>query len=115
MLERLTGDNVIAIQESSVNINGRTYGSVADLPAPIRWLFELAKRQAAVDRGEAIEQREVIAVFVAGAVIVGGAWLIVHMDPGSKSQGGAFYVMLGILVVLLWVGGVFVNIYWRRK
>jgi hypothetical protein len=140
VLGRLTGDNVIGIKETSISINGLTYKGLADLPTPIRWLFDYAQRQAAADRGEftepsgtPLEGRErwlraldttqytlgtflqVIVAFLAGVVIVGGTWLIVNMDAGSKGQGGAFYVMLGILLALGWLAGIFLNIWWRRR
>ena len=140
VLGNLTGNNVIAVEESSITLNGKNFPSIADLPPSVRWLFEYAQRQAAADRGEFIEPSaapsegrewwlraldstqytlgtilQVITGFIAGAVIVGGVWLIVHMDAGSKSQGGGFYVMLGVLAALLWVGGIFMNLWWRRQ
>ncbi|MDQ3207108.1 MAG: hypothetical protein M3Q37_00715 [Gemmatimonadota bacterium] len=140
VLERLTGNNVIGIKESSISINGLPFKSLADLPTSVRWLFDYAQRQRAADLGESVEPSgtksegrerwlraldstqytlgtflQVIAAFLAGVVIVGGVWLIVHMDEGSKGQGGAFYVMLVILVALGWLAGIFMNIWWRRR
>ena len=140
VLERLTGDNVIGIKETSISINGLPFKSLADLPTPIRWLFEYAQRQRAADLGESVEPLgtpsegkerwlraldstqytlgtflQMIAAFLAGVVIVGGIWLVRNMDEGSKGQGGQFYVMLGILLALGWLAGIFLNVWWRRR
>ncbi|HZA53286.1 MAG TPA: hypothetical protein VE616_03465, partial [Candidatus Udaeobacter sp.] len=42
ILERGAAGNVIAIQQSSITIDGREYKTVGDMPAVVRRLFELA-------------------------------------------------------------------------
>jgi hypothetical protein len=44
------GGNVIAIQQSSINFNGKEYGSVGEMPAIVRRLFEMAMNQADANR-----------------------------------------------------------------
>jgi hypothetical protein len=46
ILERGAKGNVIAIQQSSINFNGREFKSVGEMPAVVRGLFELAMGQA---------------------------------------------------------------------
>ena len=50
ILERGAAGNVIAIQQSSITINGREYKTVGDMPAVVRRLFELAVGQADANR-----------------------------------------------------------------
>jgi hypothetical protein len=46
ILERGAKGNVIAIQQSSINFNGREFKSVGEMPAVVRGLFEMAMGQA---------------------------------------------------------------------
>lgn len=46
ILESGGAGNVIAIQQSSITVNGREYKSVGEMPAVVRRLFELAMNQA---------------------------------------------------------------------
>src|SRR5919106_1652892 len=46
ILERGAAGNVIAIQQSSINFNGREFKSVGEMPAVVRGLFEMAMGQA---------------------------------------------------------------------
>ncbi|HZA56378.1 MAG TPA: hypothetical protein VE616_19195 [Candidatus Udaeobacter sp.] len=50
ILERGAAGNVIAIQQSSITIDGREYKTVGDMPAVVRRLFELAVGQADANR-----------------------------------------------------------------
>jgi hypothetical protein len=50
ILERGGAGNVIAIQQSSINFNGREYKSVGEMPAVVRRLFEMAMGQADANR-----------------------------------------------------------------
>src|SRR4029450_7816376 len=50
ILERGGAGNVIAIQQSSINFNGREYKSVGEMPAIVRRLFEFAMSQADANR-----------------------------------------------------------------
>jgi hypothetical protein len=63
------------------------------------------RRQQLLDGLERVEQSVARAMLVLLAAAVGivlavGGWIITHMDAGSKSQGGQFYVGLCVLVVL---------------
>jgi hypothetical protein len=64
-----------------------------------------SQRQALLDGLGRVEQSlarlmlVLLAVAVAIVLVVGG-WIIAHMDAGSKSQGGQFYVGLYVLVAL---------------
>jgi len=50
IMERGGAGNVIAIQQSSINFNGREYKSVGEMPAIVRRLFEMAMGQADANR-----------------------------------------------------------------
>ena len=50
ILERGGVGNVIAIQQSSINFNGREYKSAGEMPAIVRRLFEFAMSQADANR-----------------------------------------------------------------
>jgi hypothetical protein len=50
ILERGAAGNVIAIQQSSINFNGREFKSVGEMPAVVRGPFEFAMRQADANR-----------------------------------------------------------------
>jgi hypothetical protein len=50
VLERGAKGNVIAIQQSSINFNGKEYKSVGEMPAIVRRLFEMAMNQADANR-----------------------------------------------------------------
>ena len=50
ILERGAKGNVIAIQQSSINFNGKEYKSVGEMPAIVRRLFEMAMGQADANR-----------------------------------------------------------------
>lgn len=127
--------NVLGIQQSSITVNGRTFENVGDLPRPVRWLFEYARRQAAADRqvskappgNEPLLKTldsatsilgtllQVVSAFLAGGLIIFGIWMIVHMDASSRSQGGAVYVGIGVLVAVAWLVGTIVSVARGRK
>jgi hypothetical protein len=52
ILERGGAGNVIAIQQSSINFNGREYKSTGEMPAIVRRLFEMAMGQADANRND---------------------------------------------------------------
>jgi hypothetical protein len=54
VLERGGAGNVIGIQNSSITVNGKTYGSVAEMPALVRFLYEQAMGQLDPDRAGAL-------------------------------------------------------------
>jgi|1185.fasta_scaffold99605_3 hypothetical protein len=44
-----------------------------------------------------------------------GIWIILHMDTGSRSQGGAFYVGIGVVIALAWTVGCLIRLSLRRR
>ena len=52
---------------------------------------------------------------VAVTVLVGGVYIMLNMDAGSRSQGGRFYVAIIILVVLGALAGQFMQLLRRRR
>jgi hypothetical protein len=54
VLERGGAGNVIGIQNSSITVNGKTYGSVGEMPALVRFLYEQAMRQLDPNRAGAL-------------------------------------------------------------
>jgi hypothetical protein len=50
ILERGAAGNVIGIQHSSITVNGRTFSSVGEMPAPVRRLYEQAMGQVDANR-----------------------------------------------------------------
>jgi hypothetical protein len=57
----------------------------------------------------------VVLAAAAGAVIVFGSWMITHMNASERSQGGVFYVGLGMIVVLGAIAGQLISLWWRRQ
>lgn len=126
------GRNVVAVHQSAITFKS-PLGSVSGaLPPSLGWLGELAGRLGERAEGEvpkAPPEAErlvsgldsttsalgnlllIIAGVVAGAAIVGAAWIIIHMDEGSRSQGGAFFVGAGALLVLGWAVSMMVKLY----
>lgn len=114
--------NILGVQQSSLTINGR---NVNDLPEPVKSLLGYAARQAGADSGVPARTPEqarllesldatssilgtllfVVSAFAAGAVLVVGIWMIVHMDASSRSQGGVFYVGLVVAIAVAWLVG----------
>jgi hypothetical protein len=115
---------------SSITINGRPIEDIGKLSRPLQWLVrsmldytvrEAAGNLAAVAPPTPEQARllrsldatrsvlgSILRALSAGAalvVIVVGVWMIVHMDPASRSQGGGVY--LGILVAMgvVWLVG----------
>jgi hypothetical protein len=58
---------------------------------------------------------QMLGLFVAGGVIVGGLWIIANMDERSRTQGGAFYIGLAMVVALGWAGGIVVSAHRSRS
>jgi hypothetical protein len=54
VLERGGTGNVIGIQNSSITVNGKTYGSVGEMPALVRFLYEQAMGQLDPNRAGAL-------------------------------------------------------------
>ena len=44
-----------------------------------------------------------------------GIWVIVHMDASSRSQGGALYVGIGVVIALAWMVGSLIGLGLRRQ
>jgi hypothetical protein len=127
------------MQRPSLTINGRPIENLRDLPGPLRWLvgslLEYCTHQAVTDRVVPAlppeKQRllktldattnvlgtllQVVSALLAGGLIVVGIWVILHMDASSRSQGGAFYVGIAILVAVAWLVGIVVNQVRRKR
>jgi hypothetical protein len=54
ILEHGGAANVIGIQNSSITVNGKTYGSVGEMPALVRFLYEQAMGQLDPNRAGAL-------------------------------------------------------------
>jgi hypothetical protein len=54
VLERGGAGNVIGIQNSSITVNGKTYGSVGEMPALVRFIYDQAMGQLDPDRAGAL-------------------------------------------------------------
>jgi hypothetical protein len=167
VLERGGAGNVIGIQNSSITVNGKAYGSVGEMPALVRFIYDQAMGQLDPNRAgapgapgvlgalaalgapsapdapegslpkvssepapavdepfmRALDQTEsvlstilvILLAAAAGAVIVFGSWMITHMSASERSQGGALYVGLAMVVVLGAIAGGFINLWWRRR
>jgi len=127
--------NVRGLQQSSITVNGRTVDNVKDLPLPVRWLLGYMVRQVATKQGlEAAPPANApllrqldAATSVLGTVVYTlsallgaglatiGIWVILHMDASSRSQGGAFYVGIGVVIALAWMVGSLVSLGLRRR
>jgi hypothetical protein len=126
--------NLLGLPKSSITVNGRTVDNVKDLPLPVRWLLTYMVRQVARRaRGAAppanaprLRQFDATtsvlgtvlytlsALMGAGLATI-GIWVIVHMDASSRSQGGAFYVGIGVVIALAWMVGSLVGLGLRRR
>ena len=51
----------------------------------------------------------------AGAVIVFGTWMISHMSPSERSQGGRMYVGFGMVIVLGAITSQLIKLWHRRQ
>jgi hypothetical protein len=126
--------NVLGLQQSSITVNGRTIDNVKDLPLPVRWLLTYMVRQvakqapgAAPPANAPLLRRLDAATGVLGTVLYTlsalmgaglaaiGIWIILHMDASSRSQGGAFYVGIGVAIALAWMVGSLVSLGLRRR
>ncbi len=128
-------ENVVNVHHSTFTLKGLGASSEGTLPPALGWLAGLANRHTRPERAApqeppgtdgllgALDSTErvlglalqVVAMFVAGGVIVGGAWIIVNMDQGSRSQGGAFYIGLAMVIALGWAVGMIVSALRRRS
>jgi len=126
--------NVLGLAQSSITVNGRTVDNVKDLPLPVRWLLTYMVRQVAkqapgaapVANAPLLRQLDsatsvlgtvlytLSALMGAGLATI-GIWVIVHMDASSRSQGGAFYVGIGVVIALAWMVGSLVSLGMRRR
>ena len=126
--------NVLGLAQSSITVNGRTVDNVKDLPLPVRWLLTYMVRQVAKQAPGAAPVADVpllrrldSATSVLGTVLYTlsalmgaglatiGIWAIVHMDASSRSQGGALYVGIGVVIALAWMVGSLVSLGMRRR
>lgn len=57
---------------------------------------------------------KIVLIAAAVAVTFGGALILMNLDAGSRSQGGAFYVVLGTVLVLGWLLGSYMSVSRRR-
>lgn len=127
--------NALGLQQSSITVNGRTVDNVKDLPLPVRWLLTYMVRQVATKQdpkatpaanAPLLRQLDAAtsvlgtilytlsALMGAGLATI-GIWVIVHMDASSRSQGGAFYVGIGVAIALAWMVGSLVRLGLRRR
>jgi hypothetical protein len=51
----------------------------------------------------------------AGGVLAGGIWMITHMDASSRTQAGALFVGIGMLVALACIAGMYISIEMRLR
>jgi hypothetical protein len=51
----------------------------------------------------------------AGGLVAGGVWMISHMDASSRSQAGDIFVVIGVLVALACIAGIYISIEMRLK
>ena len=126
--------NVLGLAQSSITVNGRTVDNVKDLPLPVRWLLTYMVRQvarrapgAAPAANAPLLRQLDSATSVLGTVLYTlsalmgaglatiGIWAIVHMDASSRSQGGALYVGIGVVIALAWMVGSLVSLGMRRR
>ena len=58
---------------------------------------------------------QILLVIAAGGVVAGGVWMISHMDASSRSQAGDMFVVIGVLVALGCIAGMYISITMRLK
>lgn len=126
--------NALSVTQASITINGRTIEDVRNLPGPMRWLVSsllgYTIREATADHAAAVVPPEqatflktldatsrvlktlllALSAFAAAALIVVGIWMIGHMDASSRSQGGAFYVGILVVIAVAWLVGTLVSL-----
>jgi hypothetical protein len=126
--------NVLGLAQSSITVNGRTVDNVKDLPLPVRWLLTYMVRQVAkqapgaapVANAPLLRQLDsatsvlgtvlyTLSALVGAGLATIGIWSIVHMDASSRSQGGPFYVGIGVVIALAWMVGSLVSLGMRRR
>lgn len=129
------GRNVVGVHQSSITFKGPFGATTGGLPGPLGRLVEAAAGRLGAEGGgdrdagredigrtmEALDSTTsaaasvllVIAGVVAGAVSVGAIWLILNMDEGSRSQGGAFYIGAGALLIVAFAVALIVRMYRR--
>jgi hypothetical protein len=124
----------IGIEGAAITINGRTIENIGSLPKPLRWLvnsmLEHAVGEAAtLQRSNAPTPEQArmlrsldatstalrtllltLSAGAAGALVALGIWIMVHMDAGSRSQGGNFYVGILVLLAFAWLVGSIVSL-----
>ena len=126
--------SLLGLPQSSITVNGRTVDNVKDLPRPVRWLLTYMVRQVAkqppgaapaantpllrqLDAATSVlgtVLHTLSALMGAGLATI-GIWVIVHMDASTRSQGGAFYVGIGVVIALAWMVGSLVSLGMRRR
>jgi len=126
---------VTGLLQTSITVNGRTVDDVKNLPFPMRWLLGFAVRQVSSSQlpgapppakppqlrpldtatGVLGTVLYMLSAFMAAALAAIGIWMIVHMDASSRSQGGAFYLGIGVVIALAWLVGSLVNLGLRGR
>ena len=132
--------NVIGFQQTSITVNGRPVENLNDVPLPLRLLMGYAVRRIAdtplpdTPRPEspppansALLRRlddtsnalgmllyGISALAGAGLAII-GIWIILHLDAASRSEGGAFYLGIGVVIALAWTVGSLIRLALRRR
>jgi phage-related protein len=127
--------NVAGLPPSSITVNGRSVENLRDLPRPVQWVLGYALRRvtpqleaeaARPTRDPLVRQLDATAgglrtvlylmsTFMAAGLATIGIWVIVHMDASSRSQGGAFYVGIGVAIALAWMVGSMISLVLRRR
>ena len=126
--------NALGLPQSSITVNGRTVDNVKDLPRPVRWLLTYMVRQVArrasgaapaanapllrqIDSASSLLGTVLytLSAHMGAGLATIGIWVILHMDAAARSQGGAFYVGIGVVIALAWMVGSLVSLGLRRR
>jgi hypothetical protein len=131
----LEGKRNVTGFETSISVNGRPVENLNDLPLPLRLLMGYAIRRVAATplpesrppASGALLRRLDATSNALGTLLYGisalagaglaaiGIWMIVHMDAGSRSQGGALYLGIGVVIALAWTVGSLISLALRRR
>jgi hypothetical protein len=121
LLEGPAGGHVIAIQESSITINGRSFAGPGEMPPHVRQLFESILAQATADADEdriarpvrrpdttALDEAgrilerflRVLLGFVVVVVLAGAIVVMAAVEGSARAQGGRYLVAVVAILVL---------------
>jgi len=137
-LENLGIGNITVKLRSSFTVNGQTVDPNKDTPAEVRQGDEARRRGAPrpadpprcdAREGSRRPMRETLdkadhfltngfwafLVILTGGVVLSGIYLMLAMDAGARSQGGRFYLALGVIFVLGLLESQFARLVRRRS